>query len=100
LEIEGPGHHRSRSSARQIIELGNGSRVLAVVGYLRQNDIESQQEVALARPEYTARLSAIGLLQPVLDIYGLARELREIYYHVGALSHTEPHATDLDRLGQ
>jgi len=67
---------------------------------LRQDDVEPQHEVALAGTEHASRLTPVGLLQSVLDVYGFAGKLREINDHVRAFGNSQPNAADLHRRRQ
>src|SRR5215467_22091 len=89
-------------SWRQVVELGNGRGVLAVVGDRWEHDVESEDLIALARGQYrTCRAAPVDLLQTIFQIDRCPRrKLREVYYHVPALGDGDARAVDLDRFGQ
>src|SRR5262245_41864298 len=54
---------------RQVVELGNSRRVLAVVGRRREHDVESEDLIALAGWQYRiCRPAPVDLLQTIFQI--------------------------------
>src|SRR6185312_16646235 len=87
--------------ARQRVVRRQGRRVHAVVGYLRQIDDDLEQQAALARGlDVAGGAAAIGLLQPVFNVQGLARERGEVHDDVRPLRDAQGHGGNLDGRGQ
>src|SRR5262249_24220738 len=110
LPLTVPSFEAERSSysrlidgrGRQVVELGNSRRVLAVVGHRRKHNVESEYLITLARGQYIiCRAAPVDLLKAILQKdRGPRRTLREVYYHVFAFGDAEARAGDLDRFGQ
>src|SRR5262245_6277542 len=101
LELERPRHPWRGCGTGQIVEVGIGGGVYAVVRHCGKIHNNLKDQVPLTCIENRARWAApVSLLQPVLNIECLACERGEIDDHIGSLGHAWPHSFYIHRVWQ